>query len=297
MQVTTLRRTLLLLALACTAQSSRAQDRPRVPAIYALPSGGSKAWELASLPDYPFLCSPELSPDGTRVAVDGWREGENLQNAHLLIINLENRAVQDLGKGAMPSWSPDGTWIACSKYGGGVFIRSVIENDEQLIDAAGWGIQWSPDGKRLAYARGGNLIIHELATSAQSEVFPRNKVPYDMIYWNCAWSPDSQQVCFKGRRRSDGAEELAIVTATGAAPQHRVLRRAEDINPDIAWHPDGSRIVVPKAGKPGQHGQMLMFDLTQAGAPKPLAGQPTDRHNGGMCWSRDGELLVFMSSQ
>ncbi len=99
MQLTSLRPALLLLALAWSAEVSRAQDQPRVPAIYALPAGGSKAWELVSLADYPYLCSPELSPDGTRVAVDGWREGENLQDAHLLIINLEEPRGPGPGQG------------------------------------------------------------------------------------------------------------------------------------------------------------------------------------------------------
>ena len=39
------------------------------------------------------------------------------------------------------------------------------------------------------------------------------------------------------------------------------------------------------------------FDPDGDDPPRPLAGQPTDRHNSRMCWSQDGKTLVFVSSK
>lgn len=276
-----------------------AEDADFAPKIYATRADGSPAWELATVKDYPHAYSPELSPDGTRVALDGWKEGQNGSDAHILVVNLNDGAVEDLGRGAMPSWSADGTWIAYSNYAPnhGVYIRQVEGGMEELIEADGWGIQWSPDGKRLAYVRGGNLIVYDLAKKSKHAVFPEDQpLPYQQIYWNCGWSPDSKRVCFKGRRRSAvvrgrrlaAHDEIAIVTVDGD-PQLKVSCDAADAAEDVAWHPGGTRIVIPKAG------QLYELNPNTDGPPRLLPGLPADRTNAGMCWSRDGEILVFMS--
>jgi Tol biopolymer transport system component len=291
---------ILLTALTLTGLGHvLADDAEFAPKIYATRADGSPAWELATLKDYPYAYSPELSPDGTRVALDGWKEGQNGSDAHILVVNLNDGAVEDLGRGAMPSWSADGTWLAFSNYAPnhGVYIRQVQGGMEELIEAGGWGIQWSPDGKRLAYARGGNLIIYDLATKTKHAVFPEDQsLPYQQICWNCGWSPDSKRVCFKGRRRSavirgrqlSAHNEIAVVTVDGD-PQLKVCCDAADVAEDVAWHPDGTRIVIPKAG------QLYEFNLNTEDPPRLLPGLPADRTNAGMCWSRDGEILVFMS--
>jgi hypothetical protein len=47
--------------------------------------------------------------------------------------------------------------------------------------------------------------------------------------------------------------------------------------------------VIPKAG------QLYEFNPDSDDPPKLIPGLPADRTNAGMCWSRDGEILVFMS--
>jgi Tol biopolymer transport system component len=295
----------LLTALSLIGpRQALADDADFAPKVYATRADGSPAWELATLKDYPNAYSPELSPDGTRVALDGWKEGQNGSDAHILVVNLNDGSVEDLGRGAMPSWSADGTWIAYSNYAPnhGVYIRQVQGGMEELIEAGGWGIQWSPDGKRLAYARGGNLIIYDLATKTKHAVFPENKpLPYQQIYWNCGWSPDSKRVCFKARRQTmkvwrpavkspaaNHRDETAVVNVDGD-PQIKVCCDAADVAEDVAWHPDGTRVVIPKAG------QLYEFNPTTNEPPQLFPGLPADRTNAGMCWSRDGEILVFMS--
>ena len=264
--------------------------------IHAMDADGKNVRKIAALPDFPIINSPEISPDGKFVAVDGWRAGQDNTDAHLLIVNIKTGRVHDLGIGCMPSWSADGQWIAYSRYqpNGGVFLRGVDGDAEQLIDRNGWGIQWSPDGFKTAYTRGGNIIVYDINADTRREIFPAKNVPYQTIYWNCKWSPDSTRICFKGRRQN-GKEEFAIVSVVGNDPKLRVRCAGEDYNPDIGWHPDGKRVTIPRAPKPGQPGQIYEFDPDGDEAPVPVAGQPTDRHNSGMSWSKDGKTLVFVS--
>src|SRR5690606_25644393 len=185
---------LLAFALAAAAPQVGLAQQQRV--LYAVDADGTNLRELAVIPDYEIINSPEISPDGKWVGVDGWKEGENLRAAHLLFINLETREVRDLGEGAMPSWSDDGRWFAYSHYEPrGVSVQSFDGLQTQLIDENGWGIQWSPDGMKAVYtlSEGGRmqLVIYEFVGRTRRHVFAQNDMPYTYIYWNCKWSPDS----------------------------------------------------------------------------------------------------------
>ena len=165
-----------------------------------------------SVPGYPIICSPEISPDGNWVAVDGWKYGENNVAAHLLVRNVNSDEVRDLGIGCIPHWSADGRQLAYSKYGQGVFIRNFEGAvNEDSIDRSGWAIHFSTDGKKLAYAKdGGNLVICDRATRKKHFVFPPGKSPYNYIEHNFCWSPDSMRICFKGYK-SNGEVDVASV--------------------------------------------------------------------------------------
>ncbi len=258
-------------------------------------SDGHNARRVAHAPDFPIINSPEVSPDGKFVAVDGWNATEDLTAARLLLIDLQNGKVENLGVGAMPNWSPGGDWIAFCKYYNkrGVHIRSRDGWIERHIDPDGWGIQWSPDGWKVAYARGANLVIHNFVSAQSREVVPA-EWDYTRIYWNLTWSPDSKEVCFKARH-SEGHDEFVIMSVDSKVPSIRRRISAAGFQEDIAWHPDGTRILIPKAAADGVPGQIYSYDPSGTDEPSPLAGQPTDRHNSGMCWSRDGKTLYFIS--
>ena len=291
------RLTCMLIGMAMVTDVCRGADPPaKATAIYAMDVGGGNLRELASIPDYPIINSPEVSPDGKWVAVDGWNRDESLTDARLLLVHLEDGAVLNLGKGAMPSWSSDGKWIAFCRYGSerGVYIRSFDGATERLIDREGWGIQWSPDGLKAAYTRGGKFVIYDFIGDTRREVRPAAEWPYRTIYWNCKWSSDSREICFLGRRR-DGRSEIGILDLGGDQPRLRVRADGVEFNPDIAWRPDGSQVTVPKKSQPGEPGQIYVFDPNHYETPVRLEGQPADRANSGMCWSPDGETLVFLS--
>ena len=267
----------------------------RLLEVWAMDSDGGKARRVASIPNFPIINSPEVSPDGRFIAVDGWKVNETLTAARLLVIDLNNGDVGDLGPGAMPNWSPDGKWLAFCKYSDerGVYIRTLDGETVRHIDRQGWGIQWSPDGLKLAYARGNKFVVHNLVSDSSREIAPADW-NYTQIYWNPTWSPDSKEICFKARNEKSDTE-FAIVNVAADVPTVRRRISAKGFLEDIAWHPDGTRILIPKAPSTGVNGQIYEFDPTKDDAPHPLAGQPTDRNNAGICWSRDGKTLFFIS--
>jgi TolB protein len=257
---------------------------------------------LERLHTSPIINSPEISPDGTRVAVDGWKTGENNADAVILIVNIKTGDVETHGKGCMPTWAPNGKSIALCKYGAerGVYIRSLDSDTEVRIDPQGWGIQWSPDGLKLAYTKRGQFIIYTSANDSWDIIEPK-AWNYNFIYWNPTWSPDSSKLCFKARDRL-GRDEFAVLHIEGDEPEVQSRISGKGFNPDIAWHPDGKRIVIPQGAIAGQFGRIIEFnpdDVPGDGSAAGVAvnGQPNDRHNSGMSWSRDGKTLFFISQK
>lgn len=252
-----------------------------------------------SIPDYPNIFSPEISPDGKWVAVDGWKRGENNVAAHLLIASLETDEVRDLGIGCIPHWSADSRRIAYSKYSQGVFVRDFeLDSEEESIDPQGWAIEFSPDGRKFAYLFNyTNFVIRDVATNEKRSLFGEGKSPFRYIEHNFAWSPDSQRICFKGHR-ADGGLDVGIVHTTGDDPKLRVLCDAKDVASDIAWLAD-KRLMFPRtpAGTTKSQIHVIDPDGEKEKTSERYAKQPANRNNVGVSWSRDGKTFVYLSTR
>ncbi len=269
--------------------------------IYAMDSDGKNVREVISLEDYPSVGSPDVSPDGKRLAFDGWRKDQKTGDAQLFIVDIETGQIQHVGPGAMPTWSADGKYLAYSSYKPhGVFIRSADGVATKLIDAAGWGIQWSPDGQKLAYVVGGDFVIYDILTDKKRTVQPNPAKPYTYIYYNSDWSPDSKKLCFRGRR-PDGGYDTAIIdvsgensnSTSGEKPKLTVCFDAtKGYSNEFAWHPDGDRILLFQHVNPPQ---LAEFKPEADVTTTLVEGQPKDRANVAITWSLDGKTLYFMS--
>ena len=248
------------------------------------------------IPDYPNIYSPEISPDGKWVAVDGWKRAQLSTAAHLLIASVETDEVRDLGIGCIPQWSADGKKIAYSRYGRGVFVRNFEgDADEKLIDPRGWAIEFSPDGKQTAYVTGSNnFVIHDVDTDDKRPVFPVGQSPYRYIEHNFAWSPDSKQICFKGHR-ANGAVDVGIVNATDGDPNLRVLCDGKDVSSDFSWLPGGRRLMFARRPEGSPRTQIFEIDPDGMKPSFRYPKQPLDRNNICVCWSRDGKTFVYLS--
>ena len=268
--------------------------RPNV--IYARLSDGSEV--SVSIPHFPIIYSPEVSPDGKWVAVDGWNNGQPSTAAHIIVASLETDEVRDLGIGCIPHWSADGKRVGYSSYSGGVYVRNFDEDNElaELVDARGWSIQFSRDGLKAAYVMSGNnFIIYDIASGEKRLVFPERKSPYNYIEHNFAWSPDSTRLCFKGHR-SNGIIDVGIVSATGTQPELKVVFNGNEAQSDFAWHPDGKRIMFPRVAPGSPRSQIYEIQADSDEPPRLFSPQPNDRNVIGISFARDGKTSVFMTT-
>ncbi len=110
------------------------------------------------------LSTPEISPDGTQVAmiVAHPKPAENRSEAEIVLINLSSGAQRVLTydrKGlASPKWSPTGDRLAFLAAANGIeqlYVMSMNGGDAKCITSAKGGVQqfaWRPDGAAVAFA-------------------------------------------------------------------------------------------------------------------------------------------------
>jgi TolB protein len=166
------------------------------------------------------------------------------------------------------SWSPAGDTILFSV---GRYFRSPGLPAAQIAtikpDGSGFhaivddGINngfpsWSPDGKKIVYRRGKQLVIRTLADAKTTQLTDGSH--YDNFP---QWAPNGSVILFTSDR-SDGRFELYTIRPDGTDLKR--LTNVPGSNAHSTWSPDGAWIVFT-SGRKGFKDEMAMYD----GTPQP----------------------------
>jgi Tol biopolymer transport system component len=122
---------------------------------------------------------------------------------------------------------------------------------------------WSPDGRRLAFARevSGNWDIYVMNGDGSGVMRLTSHAADDRYP---AWSPDGARLAFQSDR--DGNEEVYILTVAGPAGNEVNWTRHPDDQREPTWSPDGTQIAytwVRSAGPdPNRGGEIAIMDLS-----------------------------------
>lgn len=205
--------------------------------IWKVPAEGGEAVALTSGPAYHF--EPAWSPDGERLALS-LDVGGNLE---LGVVSADGGEVELVASHPAvdldPAWSPDGEslYFVSARRGGGVnriYRYDLASGADSAVHVVG-GVQpdVSPDGTRLAYARGG-LRVLDLATG-ESELVRAEETAYRM---RPRWTRDGHALLYVSDER--GSNDVRIVAASGGRPiELTVDHENHELTPDPS--PDGSR--------------------------------------------------------
>ena len=210
-----------------------------------------------------------VSPDGKMIVFSGKTQKEPPHFLHNSIWTLpvEGGKPKQLTEASEqttdmhPCWSPDGKAIAFvraripkvfvpSNVKTNIFI--VQENGEEPTslttenDSVNFGpIEWSPDGKFIAYfsqqddtARSGNLSIISTNGDGKSRVIGKVEDPHPGMQF--AWSPDSKRIAFDG---PDGKVIKIISLEDGSIVNIETGLVDSNIGDRLDWSPDGERFV------------------------------------------------------
>ncbi len=274
-----------LLTAACCFIALAGEAQAQTPtAIYVMRVDGTDVRKLATAPDFKSVGHPRWSHDGKRVAFHGW-DGPN--RGRQVFVSDASAAGPPTGgpEGQLVDWSPDDKQLAFqtpAAIGGGAtaWVES-LDGTGRTELATGSSPRWSPDGGRLAFVEGGNLMVRDLATDQQEALVGDR---WQSIQPGFCWSPDGKQIAFVARR--DGVPGLWIVDVKNPVPRLRVKGK---VMGHVAWSPDGKQLAITLDSLI----QLLNVNDTQR--PKPIPGQIGNSRD--PAWSPDGKSIAFSSNR
>ncbi len=265
----------------------------------------SQSTKLFQITHLASVGSPSLSSDRQHIAFEGALPGaQPTSDSHVWVCNIDGSEMQDLGPGAMPTWSPRGKRIAFCKHSPehGVWVMQADGSHQQLIDEAGWCAQWSPNGNMIAYTRRVNkaadFVVFNLVEDEFFPVFGDGSSGYTSFYWNFAWSPDSKRLCFKGQGPNSEIHVASVAVHNGLDLQVH-LRGNDTIRADFAWV-DTNTVAFTLSSAEHEPNKLVTVqtNVQQRGvesAPQPIAGQLQNHANGSPAVSTDGRTLIYIS--
>jgi serine/threonine protein kinase/Tol biopolymer transport system component len=198
------------------------------------------------------LASPELAPDGRRVAVVRSAGG----NFAVWLIDIgrgvPSRFTFDPFLYQSPVWSPDGLRVAFSTTRSGVYDlfekpASGAGDEQQILVAAESkaALSWSPDGRFLLYGTqdpktGADLWA--LPLMGERKPFPVVRTPFEEAAGQ--FSPDGRWVAYQSNE--SGRTEIYVRPFPGPAGQWQVSTAGGS---QPRWRPDGKELfyVAPDA--------------------------------------------------
>lgn len=207
-----------------------------------------------------------------------------------------------------PAWSPNGKWIAfssgepfCSNADGivrdsaqiwivesnGRHLHSVTSSNPISGGPADASPSWSPDGRRIAFARfnthtgtGGIYVVGSNGRDLQ-RLSGRTALSLD-------WSPDGRSIAFVPGENLGPYYSVGNRAAVLDIRSRRVLSFHVNDPYDLAWSPSGSTIAVTTGNR-----TISIVDPRRKLAREITVGRPGHLVLDGVTWSPDGRRLAY----
>ena len=263
--------------------------------------------------------NPAWSPDGTRIAFESTRSGEN-QIWLLSTSGGEPRQFTTLSTGAsQPVWSPDGTQLAFvsevfPEFSARPFAESDASNAKRLKECSDGRLK-AETFTRLLYrhwdhyvqGKRRHLFVQALDGGAPRDLTPgdRDAVPTSSTFsggTDYAFSPDGTEIAYTATPVPIHEEawstnhDIYAVPVAGGTPRQVTTNPAADGTP--RYSPDGKWIAYRAQLRPGYEAdrwQLMVFNRS-TGATRSLTAS-FDASAGSPVWSPDGRRLYFEAEE
>jgi TolB protein len=194
-----------------------------------------------------------------------------------------------------PAWSPTGDVLSYVSFFGGegpaIYLADILSGRKSPVVTSGslnTSPTFSPDGRRLAFARGLGANI-EIFTCRRDGSEMRQLTSSPGIDTNPAWSPNGNEIAFTSSR--SGSPQIYVVDAEGTN-----LRRVTfegDYNDGASWSPDGTRIAYATRAQQNRF-DLALVDLVTLATQRLTDGGGS---NETPVFSPDGRRIAFSSTR
>jgi Tol biopolymer transport system component len=149
--------------------------------------------------------------------------------------------------------------------------------------------EWSPNGKRIAWTRGGFGASGELWVM-NADGTGRRQITFNAFSdIDPVWSPDSSQLAFRSIR--DGNRDIYVLGADGTGERRLTTDPAIDFAPD--WSPDGARIAFTS----NRNGGSAVYTMSAVDGSDVRQLTPDSLNAGIPRYSPDGRQLAFVDER
>jgi Tol biopolymer transport system component/DNA-binding winged helix-turn-helix (wHTH) protein len=244
---------------------------------------------------------PAISPDGKQVAFAWWRDKDH-QNIYVKLIDSEEplRLTTKPGYDGKPVWSPDQRYIAfvhASDEGDrGIYLVPVLGGHERKVYSFGSqpdraGLDWSPDGKSLAFVTKSSLSAPFAVWLLSLDSFEAHAITSPPVNYEGdarpVFSPDGKYVAFA--RTLNEAAEVYAAPVDGGEARRLTFDNRRVIG--MRWANDGQSIIFAS----NRAGSFSLWRVPfSAGMPERIEGNIENAYD--LSISPQGNRLVYMQA-
>jgi serine/threonine-protein kinase len=155
-----------------------------------------------------------------------------------------------------------------------------------------YGPRFSPDGKRLAFAKGDanqDVWVADLERGTVTRLTPESSEEFDSV-----WSPDGKRIAYSSERRSLEPHILIRASDGGGDEQFLFETKQNAVVPQ-SWSSDGKVLAISRAGQPTGW-DILTLELGEGPEARPRPFLVTPYLEGQPDFSPDGRWIAYTSN-